>query len=954
MGKDWRLRSWTALAICALALPASGEDEADMLEYIDGMRQAGYAQIAVEYIARRIDQPGLSEEARASLEFELAATMIVASENEDNLGDRERRLQDARKSFAEFVRKHADHPRRPESLFQLATIDLQMGRLRIIEAQIPANEGRALELAHSARELFQKASNDYGEADRQIAAEIAKMPAYLDPRAERDKYRLRDRLFEKQIESKFQSGLALYLIADSYEAVDFRGQDPSQSSEYRQSLEKALAIFRSIYDEHRRELVGLYGHLWMARCLAGLGEHDRAMGIYDILVEHENRDLEAFQREVFHFRILSMFGQKKFKELTVLASDWLGKNARAREEWAYQGVQFATARAYIELGKEAKEEAARLRAFRDADRLLERLARYPNPYTGLARREQISLSKIAKNVKLEGGTFQELVTLANAKLDDLRPELDSAGRQAVLDEAIELFQRALRAVSARDDPEEVGSAQLSLAYAYLQKDDMFATAVIGEALARGNPKLSQAPEGGMYALSAYASLYDADRQAMDQDPSADPEVYARYMISIGEHIVARWPRSGQADEARLILGKLWYSKRQYAEAAKVLDAVNPQSVQYTTALSLAGGCYWECYKSLGTEDSSERFDRADLAAKAKERLAKASANFKKGDPDDFNRERFLNDAILAEVHFEAGDDTSALAVVGPLADKVQSGDLPPEVEPTLRIAALVTAMQIYVRTNRLDEVQELTSALGEQEGSATSTNLTSVFLSLAQRLRGQLERMRSSGQSAQADKMTASFEAFLDTVASRETGQTMASLVYLGDTYLGLGLFDKANALFERAIAWEGAEDPKNKPTIIRARMLMAQSSSLKGDHDKAIEVITKLLQEAPNSKELILERGRILEVAGRFDTAVQHWKWFLERLQRISPRPVELYETTERLADICIDASKSLSGAKRLQMLREARHYPAYLLQTDVALPDEWRERFEKKLREIQGLLGE
>lgn len=954
MGTDLKLKSCVTAALLCAAFPAAAEDESEMLAYVEGMRDAGFAQIAVEYIQSKIGQAGLTDETRASLEFELASTMIVASENEDNLGDRERRLEDARNSFADFARKHPEHPRRPESLFQLATIDLQMGRLRVIEAQLPANENRATELAQKARELFAKASADYAEADRQIAAEIAKMPAYLDPRGERDKYRLRDRLFEKQIESKFQSGLALYLIADSIETVDLRGQDPSQSSEYRENLQKALTIFEAIYNEHRRELVGLYGHLWMARCLAGLGEHDRAMGIYDILVEHENRDLEAFQREVFHFRVLSMYGQKKLRELTLLADDWLGKNARFREEWAYQGVQYAAAKAYIELGKETKDQAAAQRAFRDADRLLERLARFPNPYTGMARREQIALSDLAKGIKLEGDSFQELVTLANAKLDELKPEAEADAQLTILDAAIDFFRRAIRAVGPKDDPEEVGSAKLSLAYAYLQKDDMFATAVIGESLARQNPKLSVAPEGGMFALSAYASLYDSERQLAESSPTANPEVYARYMTSIGEHIIARWPRSGQGDEARLILGRLWYSKRQYDKAAEVLDSINPQSVQYSTALSLAGGCYWECFKAARAAKTTSSAAPDELAVKAKDRLTKASANFKKGDPELFDRERFLNDAILGEVLFESGDDKEALAVVRPLVERVKSNDLPDEIEPMLRIGALVTAMQVFVRTNQLEEIEELSTALSEQEGASGSANITSVYLSLAARLRAQFERLQSSGNTAAAQKMTASFEAFLDKVASRDAGQTRQSLVYLGEAYLAIGLYDKATDLFQRAISLEGSDDPAAKPAILRARMLIAQAQSLKGDHPAAIKEITALLRESPNSKELILERGRILEAANDYETAVQHWQWFLERLQRVQPRPVELYETTIRLADVCITASKRLTGAKRLQLLKEARHYPVYLLQTDVALPEEWREKFEAKVKEIQDLTGE
>jgi outer membrane protein assembly factor BamD (BamD/ComL family) len=948
----FRAFPWVALALASLAASGRAEDETERLRYIEALRQNGFAQLAVEYIETQLERTDLSDEQRASLEFEIAATMIAASENEDSLGDREKRLEEARRAFGEFVRKHPDHPRRPESLFQLATIDLQMGRLRIIEAQLPANEGRARELAEQGREFFRKASEEYAEADRQISAALAQLPAFLHPREERDKYRFRERLFEQQIEARFQAALATFFLADSFATIDYRDQDPTHIPEYRDNIQKALAVFESIHDEHRRELVGLYGHLWLARCLAALGDHGRAMGIYNLLVEHDNRALEPFQREVFHFRVLSMYNQGNFKDLAILADDWLKRNARYRLEWAYQGTQLVAARAHIALGKAASDERDRRREFREADRLLELLARYPNSFSGAARREQIALARLTDR-SVEGNSFSELSTIANAKLDELKPDMTPEARAALLADVIAKFQAALRAAKPRDDPEEVGGARLSLAYAYLQNDDLFATAVVGESIARYSPKLSQAPEAGMFALSAYAKLYDDDRVRRESGEAVDPEIDAAYMVRIGSYIIQRWPRSSQADEARIVLGKLEYSKRRYEEAARLLDSVNPKSVNYKTALSLAGGSYWEQYKALARDPEADDDAKTALRDKALDRLSRASAAMRKGDPSRFDRERFLNDAIYAEALYDAGDDKTSLDVLAPLVERLTAGDLPEQIEPELRISALVTAMQTFVRTNRLGETEDLVNLLSEQKGSQASIGVTAVFLNLAKRLRDQLERLRALGRNAEADQMVASFDAFLDRVAGREAGQTVQSLAYLGDTYLEIGRYDKAVALFEKAERHPDAAKPESAPALVRARLLTAKALSRKGDHAQATERITALLRDNVNSRDVILARGEILEAAGDFPNAIKHWQWFVDRLKRVEPRPIELYDATERLSDAYIKASKNLPGEQRKQALRLAYRFPVYLLETDVAMPADWRERFQKKAEEILSMLG-
>ncbi len=79
------------------------------------------------------------------------------------------------------------------------------------------------------------------------------------------------------MEARFQSGLSAFLTADSYATIDDRLGDPRKRKEFVAALQRAKSLFEKLADDHRREVAGLYGSLWAARCLTALGDQRRGM-----------------------------------------------------------------------------------------------------------------------------------------------------------------------------------------------------------------------------------------------------------------------------------------------------------------------------------------------------------------------------------------------------------------------------------------------------------------------------------------------------------------------------------------------------------------------------------------------------------------------------------------------------------------------------------------------------
>lgn len=932
--------------------------------YVESLRAAGYADLAIDYLTMRLESKGNSAEETANLEFEVAASLIVASDAIDDLSKREQMLEEARLKFEEFSKKYPGHPKAPDALVQMATVDLQKGRLRVVQAQLPANASRAIALAREGRAFFQKSAMDYDKAQTRLQAAFKAMPIYIsdEDAAGRALRARKTKLFEEYIEARFQGALAQFYLADSYKTIEIPPADPADKGAvaaaqkereewdraYKTALEKARKGFEAIYEEHRRELVGLYGHLWMARCMAAQGEHRQAMGIYELLMEHENPDLARLQREVFYFQMISFAARKEYNQVINHAVPWLRNNAKFRLEPAYQGVQMELALAYVARAESATDGREQNRHYVEANSLFERLGSYSNAYTGLARREQLKISPfLAKS--LGGRSFSQLFSLGNAKLDLLKPDLPTTEQNKILEEAKQLFRDAIGAARETDSVDSVNDARLALAYIHLRLEEIYEAAILCEYVARVFPKSTSAPQAALFGVTAYAWGFEKASELAETGVPARPDVDADHLVELAEYLATRWPSSKEVDDARATVGRLEMSRKNYERSTAAFDKVNPNSAKYPESLALAGGVFWDWYKSASREENASTKELEELRGKATDRLSRASPLLHAALGGVMDRQTFLNDAMLGEVYYESGEDDKALEVLLRLSERLKAGSVASEVEPPLRIGVLTTALQCYVRQNKLSEADGIIDLISAQQGQEETGNVTLVFISLAARLREQMARIKASGNAAQLRQLADSFESFLDRVAGRDAGQTIHSLVYLADNFIELERYAKAVTLLEKVIEHPEAPDEENRPSINRARLLLARSQAKLGDFAEARGTIDKLLRENMNAKDVIMERGEILDASGDLAESIKHWKWVVNRMKQGRPRPAEFYEAVDRL----IATFLKVSGPDREKRLREGEYLASFLLQTDTSLPDEWRPIFEKHARELKGALG-
>jgi tetratricopeptide (TPR) repeat protein len=817
----------------------------------------------------------------------------------------------------------------------MATVDLQRGRLKMVQAQLPSFSGQVGALAAQSRASLLRASSEYEKAFKLLSEARDKLPLPVEDDRSAAKLRKdRSRLFNRMIDARFQAAYSLFLVAESYRTITppkgmVEGKDPIQSRDKQlEYLKQAEDRFAEIVTEYRQWLVAPVARVWQARCIAARGDHRRAKGIFEEITLDKDRRLAHVHRQAFYFDLLSAAAQEDYGTLAAKAEAWL-RDSKARRTSEYLGVQLELAKAYMALAEKAEADARKQDLYRKADGLLEQVGKTPNEHQGLARREQLKLEGLlAKDGS--GKTYQQFASRGRAVLDNLSPTATPAERAATLEKARELFKQAIAAAGPEEDAHD---ARLQLMYCLFSLEDYAGAAALGEAELKDHGKGPGAGQAVSIALAAYAKLVDEAAKAGTGGDEASNKLSA-----LAKAAIAKWPAQGPGDEARIALAHLEAHPRRknYAGATEMLDAVAPTSPRYGEAASIAGQTYLEWSRGLAG-DASQRAKAAQLKATAKERLAKASVALHAAQAGKIDKTMLLTDAVLAETLLEEKPQ-EAWKLLSAYLPAFEANTLPAQIEPPLRLATLLVALQATIQTGDVEAADKLQELVGKQQGQESAAGVTQVFTMLARKMRERLDRYVAEGNEEAGRKLEESYQSFIQRLASRESGQNAQSLAFLGMSLVEAGRYDLAQQLLDKAIATAG-DKPEDQPFALAAQVGKAQCLAGKGEFNGALAAVDAVLAKQPNSQEALMARGKILMQAKRLPEAERHWDRLVRATSR--SRPPAFYEAVHQL----VETMKLREGAARAEGLKRAKAYlNAVLGGSDSRMPAEWREKLTRQ----------
>jgi cellulose synthase operon protein C len=931
-----RLLCMAVIAALALVVnsTAHGLDDAETA-YIAALRDQGFPDLAIDYLESRIAAGKLSVEEKADVEFEIAALHGDLSRQIDDLVQRDQALSAASDRFAEFARKHPDHPRQGEALAETAAIAVQKGRLRVVQAQLPSYQAQAGKFADEGRTALRQSAENFKKAADQISQQRDKLPLRLeDEKQNAPLQRRRTRLFNKIAEARFQHAYAIFLAADSYRTVPIAAANSDVEEEYQKGIKAAEEAFTAISDDYRQWLIGPVARAWQARCLAARGEHRKARGIFEEVLANKDRRLGQVHRQAFFFQLLSLAQEKDFATVVARGEQWLRENARYRNTPEAFGVQLELARACVGMA-DAAVEPKKTDLLRKANGFFEVVGKSANEYQGLARREQLKIEPLlAKDVPLR--EFQQFFSRATARLDAITPQSTSEERNQALAKVKELLEKAIE-VAKPTDP--VHQAKLMLAFAHFQAGEYAEAAKIAEAEIRESPKTSSAPQLLTIGLASLGMQFE---KAVQSRGDVDGE--AKRIEELASFGIDRFPNSNVADESRLSLARLHAhaTRKKYAEAAALLKAVPASSSRFAEARSELGRLCVEWSQAVSKGHSND-----EAKAKRNEALGylqEASESLQKTRRGQLDRLVFATEGLLAELLLEKGNPQEAWTRTEPLAMAVERGTLPSSVDPALRLSASLTALQAAIQLGKFDVTDRLIEIVSKQQGQEQAGDVTQVFLMLAARMREQLEKQQAAGDASAGQKLEESYIAFLDRLAGRETGQTLQSLAFLGTAYVEIRRLDKAEPILQRALAEMRAAPPTEKNAVLRVKVADAMCKSGLGKHDEAISAIDTLFEAEGQVQEVVFAKGKILMAAGRLREAEAHWNRLV--VGTIRQRPPTFYDALHQL----IETLLLQSGNERKAALTKAEKLLRTVLDRPHAtMTPARRERLERQLRRIE-----
>lgn len=600
-------RALLALGLSLAATPVFA-DQPSQLELVRALRTSGLVDLAVQRLEELKNKKGLLSADEAKLiPLELARIKLEEASRESEDSRRASLIGQAKNSFDEFIRANPTHPMAAQANVEIARLFALQAKGQLSRAnRLESKEAKALEFSR-ARPDFTTAINRYQGAitnlDNRLKGLDAKDPVAVEltrsrAQAELDAAVLRYDLaltfigedevkskgeeidkaqkeFDK-IANKYPNSRIGHLAAVWSWQCGFMNGDETKAV---QAIEKFVTANKGNRDA--ADAVRLASYFGIEHVYSADNAKDTTPGGKLIRTE------QAAQRW------LQMYPEAKN------TPEGLGARYRRALMKEYQaflpgGVVFeAPPKAKApekakspdkskgtEVAKDKKEEPAPARRkiiaispaakqlLEDANKIYKELTDTDNEYSERANRRRLVNQLVILEAEGKGGdpvvksinTLEQAYLAAQVQMARIlelpqsgkSPEKQEEEEKDRMGKAISYLERGLARVTPKDTPRDVFDAQMLLVNFLSKKDRAIEAAVLGEGLARHNPKMPKASVAAALAVFAYnTALAKLKESPARSDEAEDSDI--RHIVTLGEFAEKTWPNDGPTDAIRHVL-----------------------------------------------------------------------------------------------------------------------------------------------------------------------------------------------------------------------------------------------------------------------------------------------------------------------------------------------------------------------------------------------------------------
>lgn len=885
--------------------PARLIAEEPAAKFLERLKEEGYYDQALKYLEISSQRNRLPESMKGDIGLEKVMLLQLSLAEVRTTKDLDAKLAQVEQGYKEFLAASPEHPRRGETLLKLADLYLDRGTKLLEDSK---EDARKPELAQKAQEQRDRARGSLQQAVDTYTATIDSLRPTLEQMQganvkpnETDRLALREKLQREYRQAQILQAIGIKLSAETFDA---------NTPDWKQRLEDAEKKLGDVADKSSKQAGAKYLSLLnRGRVQALLGQVDAARETLKRVAENEDAGIFRtwrIQAVADIVRMDSSLASGKYEAAIMVGEEQLKLgDFREREKPEWQDLQLAVAEARLAWAKtlDPKAEDAKVRNIRrEAREVLQNLAK-KNGRAGNVAKEYlkdlgIEVKGNTEDTKLpEVNNFTEATKAGRMRLDRAEegeqtiellekqlksaPEAEIKGMedqiklvQADIDrdrnQAIELYDRALRLYRDEDSREDLLQARFLQAYLHLRLQKYWETFALADTVIRSAKGTETAQKAGSFALASLGQL-------IDSAPAERQGALIGQLERLANYLRETAPGSPEGEQALDILVSLALREKDFDKAEKYIGL--KQSGGGKNAF-LLGRILWAEYRKAMYAHRQAKTEATPAEEAMRQRAEKLLTDAWGGlAPEQFANGTLEGTNDLVGLYLQGGRLDDALRVINePSKGAVAQSKGIAEIQPSLQLDTYRLNLQAMVQSagqgrseltaEQVDESIRVMKELSDKTGDTTM--LSKSLQNLAAELQGQLETSKNPEQQA---KLANCFKILIDqlTGVSSDPGVIesggAAMIVLASNLEKVPALASKATemmAIAEKAYTKLSQMPPaelekiKRKPEELMLKLAMTKRGA--GKYEEANKLLVEALTKNQNNITVQIEAAKNLQ----------------------------------------------------------------------------------------------
>lgn len=919
--------------IAATWLHASASAAEPAKEFLAALRQAGYHDIALEYLEKAKTSNAFDAEFKANLPYELGVTLIDMAQVQRTERARDQYFEQAIAAFNGFIKDNAGKPKVNDARNRLSELNVIRALSRIERAATAPDKAK---LIGEAKAFFDEAEKIIATQMKEADAAYEKFKTW-DEKKNKDTEAERNAALFDVVWSRLQQSQVEYMRAKLYD---------EGSNEKKAQLTKAAAAFNKVYTEYQKLYYygSLKARLGEGRCYQDLGDLKQAATIYDECLGGPAdpdifRDLKT---KTFVYACEVWIDPKvdKPESANERGGEWLIQirpNEARDHDWLALKYFVARAKEVI-VNKPAPANppkdappplnpAVKRTMIDDAIRLARSVANLPNPYRTPAQEllDRIVGSagpdaeppKSFAEAKQRGddlfGSIRSKMFLMTKMEEDLAntnltPEEIKEKQQNLEDakkaiaemqpQVLDLYRLALSLARPTDKLDDINTVRFNLCLLYYQQDQYYEAAVIGEFLLRRYPQSPGGRNASKIALASWSKL-NGERIAKKEENKFE---LAR-MAGVAQGILTTWTDKETANDTNVLLANIYTEQGQFDKAKQHLEKVSPDFPKLYGAKLTLGQALSREYFTKKRLSEDQRPAEAELTALAEEAQKLMEEGIQGMDESGMGAVTpHLVNAVYSLAQIYVDDSKNAKAI--PLIENARYGPLTlvkagsPVIagfgdEKAFAVATYNLALRAYIGAigddpNLLAKAELTIGDLEKATGGDSETLMFSYT-----RMAVELKKQLADAPEAKKQTIAAGYAKFLTKMRDGGSGNKYDTLAYVLKSFEGLAegfseegkplspqaksFYDEAIKTGDKIVALAEANKFEKTPdenAMLAVRAVLARCAGRTGEYDKALDMYEAILAEKPFLLSVQVDAAMTYQLMGRDDS--KYYKYAL------------------------------------------------------------------------------